>query len=94
MHPALLVGLSMLVPLACLALLMMLSWLEDTLDDESQSPAPSRVPAPIRSFPVPQAAEVAPERTPEAPAPEPAPEPIPEPRPAPTASPASAPAGP
>jgi len=38
MNSAVLVAVSFMVPLVCLGLLMTLSWLEDTLDDDMKTP--------------------------------------------------------
>jgi hypothetical protein len=54
MHPALLVALSMIVPFACLGLLLFLSWLEDTLDDGVKKAERRYVPEPIRAVPQPR----------------------------------------
>lgn len=67
MHPALLLALSMTVPVACLALLLWLSWLEDTLGESVRKAERRRAPEAVRAIPVPRPAPVAP--APVAPAP-------------------------
>ena len=52
MNPAVLVAVSFMVPLACLGLLLTLSWLEDTLDDEMKAPDLSQPHQAILTMPV------------------------------------------
>lgn len=68
MHPAVMVSLSLLVPLACLGLLLFLSWLEDTLDADVVRSERRHDPAPVLAIRV---------------TPEPEAEPMPDPAPAP-----------
>ena len=55
MHPALLVAFSLSVPVACLGLLLFLSWLEDTLNDDVMKTERRHSPAPITTMPATQA---------------------------------------
>jgi len=52
MNSAVLVAVSITVPLVCLGLLMTLSWLEDSLDDESTRLDLSQPHLPILTMPV------------------------------------------
>lgn len=51
MDVAVLVAVSITVPLVCLGLLMTLSWLEDTLDGDVKERELSHPPAPIATMP-------------------------------------------
>lgn len=52
MNSAVLVAVSVMVPLACLGLLMTLSWLEDSLDDDLTRLDLSQPDRPILTMPV------------------------------------------
>lgn len=52
MRPVLMISTAMLVPLACLGMLLLLGWLEETLDSDVRKAMRRSGPAPIREMAV------------------------------------------